>query len=277
MRSCGTIESDIILAALGNCPSPPVDLHRVAKAVGVGDVILVDIWNGSTDFSYVHPIIYLNRSDSEIKRRFVFAHELAHVMLRMPQVISLIQAHGQMRLLADEEQLADRIGATLLLPDSWITTPNASRVRAARLTEMAMVAEVSLAALIRRMSTAGIDVAMLHWVKGDSNWHVIDRPGAPVSLRGSVKPSMIGYWTIENVGPGETDIVIDCRINGWPAKISGSSFRDGSAVLQVIQPSCGVLVSKYNECVSFDYHGVPDERRGWPVDNQHAAKPLVRR
>lgn len=269
MTPHGRIESEIVSVALGGQPSPPVDLCKAAGDIGVGDVLLTDARDGFTDFSYVRPVIYLNRSDSDIRARFILAHELAHVMLRMPQVMSLIQARGQVSLLTDEEQLADRIAATLLVPDSWVEALRESRTRAKQLTDTAKLAGVSLAMLIRRMASAGIDVAMLHWIKGKSNWHVIDRPGAPRSLQGSVKPSMIGHWTIENVGPEESDIVIDCQINGKLMKINGSGLRDGSAVLQIIQPSCAVRVSMYNECAKFDGQLLSDTlpAAGFPFNN----------
>lgn len=271
----GRIESEIVSVALGAQPSPPVDLRRVASDVGVGDVLLMDVRDGFTDFSYVRPVIYLNRADSDTRARFVLAHELAHVMLRMPQVMNLIQARGQVSSLTDEERLADRIAATLLVPDGWVEALRESHTRAKQLTDAAKLAGVSLATLVRRMATAGIDVAMLHWIKGKSNWHVIDRPGAPRSLHGSVKPSMIGHWTIENVGPEESDIVIDCQVNGKLMKISGNGLRDGSAVLQIIQPSCAVRVSRYNECAKFDGQVLPDIRpAGFPFNNAVDARHL---
>jgi Zn-dependent peptidase ImmA (M78 family) len=260
MSSREMIETQIVRAALGHCPDPPVDLRSAAGMLGVGDIILADIWNGSTDFSYARPVVYLSRSDPEIKRRIIFAHELAHVMLRAPAVVSLIEARGQVKLLGDEEQLADRIALTLLLPDGWIRTLDRSRNRATRLAEMAAFAEVPLTALIRRMSAAGIDVAMLLWVRGSSNWRVTDRPGVPLGLQGTVKPSLMGHWAIENVGPEETDIIVDCRLNGRPGRIAGSGFRRGAHMVQVIQPSSGLMISRFSQSTSSDYEHIPRGR-----------------
>jgi hypothetical protein len=179
----------------------------------------------------------------ETTKRFVFAHELAHVILRMPEVRHLLQMRGQACLLADEEGFADRIAATILVPDSWIEALHITRCPLKQLQDVARIAKVSVMMLVSRMASSGIDIALLHWRRGDNVWRVIDRPGVPYRLCGYVRPSVIGDKAIDNLRTEESDIVVDCHVNGQLAKIAGRGYRHGIHAFQFLEPSIDVWIS----------------------------------
>jgi hypothetical protein len=153
-----------------------------------------------------------------------------------------MQMRGQVNLLVDEEVLADRIAATLLVPDSWIETLSNTCRPLSRLVHTARLADVSVMTLVTRMASSGINIALLHWRKGNDLWHVIDRPGAPPSLHGYIKPSAIGYSAIENLSREESDVVVDCSVNGRHAKISGRGYRHREHVFHFLEPSVDIWI-----------------------------------
>jgi IrrE N-terminal-like domain len=236
------IESEIVSVALG-VRELPVDLYKIAKDIRVGDVRPTDFRQGFTDFSPAAPVIYLNYKQLGTTWRFVFAHELAHVMLRMPEVIRLMRMRGRTNLLVDEEALADRVAATLLIPDNCIEALRKTCRPLRQLLRAARVAEVSVMTLVARMASSDIDIALLHWRKANDTWHVVDRPGTPPSLHGYVKPSAIGYSAIEDLGREESDLVVDCRVNDRHAKISGRGYRHREHAFHFLEPSVDIWIA----------------------------------
>jgi hypothetical protein len=243
MVSQASIESRVVCAALGATPKPPVDLYQIADDIHVGAIRDTNFRAGFTDFSLAVPVIYLNDMQLETTKRFVLAHELAHVMLRMPKVVRLIQEQGHADLLTDEEAFADRIAGTILVPDSLIETSRRTRLPPQRLKNIARLTNVSVMVLVARMASFEIDIALLHWRRGDSAWHVVDRPGTPPSLHGYVKPSAAGHWAIENLRREESNIVVDCHVNGRRAKIAGRAYRHEKHAFQFLEPSIDVWVA----------------------------------
>lgn len=231
------IETMILSAVLGVPPAPPVDLIQISRDLGVIDILPTTFRDGFTDFGTRSPVIYLNRTDDSARMRFILAHELAHVLLRLPEVAELIAIQECAGLLADEEKFADRIAGTLLVPDAWIDALRVNHSRLSCLEYVAQGADVPLQTLITRMASSGIDVGMLHWRKGDRTWHVIDRPGAPSSLHNSIEPFGRGIAALEGLTNKESDMVIDCHIKGRHVKISGTGRNHLGHVLQLIEPS----------------------------------------
>ena len=142
MASQGRIESEIVIVALGGPREPPVDLIQIAREMRVGDIRPTNFRSGFTDFSSAAPVIYLNNVQLDTTKRFVFAHELAHVMLRMSDVVRLIHMQGRANLLADEEVLADGIAATILVPDSWIDALRKTRCSYKQFRDIARLANI---------------------------------------------------------------------------------------------------------------------------------------
>ena len=236
------IESEIVSLAIGVPRQLPVDICRIAVDIGVGDIRWTNNLHGFTDFRPSAPVIYLNYSQLRTTEwRFVFAHELAHVMLRMPEVLRLIQMRDRTSLLVDEEMFADNIAATILVPDSLIEEVRACRPLE-RLRCIAQRADVSMATLVARMASSDIDIALLHWHRRNGVWHVIDRPGTPSGLHGYVKPSAAGHLALANLDCGESHVVVDCYINGRHAKISGRGYRSEEQAFVLLEPSIDIWI-----------------------------------
>jgi hypothetical protein len=233
------IESEVITVTLGGPWAPPVDLFDIAAVLGINGIRKTGFRDGFTDFKFSRPVVYLNGQEVGPRMRFVFAHEIAQVMLRVPEVVCLIEMHGCAGILHDEEASASRIAAELLMPGSWIEEI-ASRVTLARLMNAARMAEVSLSILVAQMALAGIDVALLRWQQGNGCWRVTDRPGAPYCLDDHIVPSEQGKAAIVSLDSEESPITVDGRVGGRNARISGHGLRYGKYALQLIEPSRAV-------------------------------------
>lgn len=241
MATHGTLASEIIAAALGCAPEPPVDLRRVAGNLGVAEILCTSFRDGFTDFTTPRPVIYLNKVEQVPRMRFVLAHELAHVMLRKPAATDLIERRGRSCLLPGEENIADAIASTLLMPDDLVEMARRVNLTLEKLEQIADCAEVTPVMLITRLATAGIDVGLLHWRRGSRSWHVVDRPGVPGSLHGYIAMSKIGSIVFESLGQHESAIVADCRVGGRNVKIHGTAWRKGWHVVQLIAPSRDIV------------------------------------
>ena len=231
------IESEIIAAVLGGPIEPPVDLIQVSADIGVRRVRGTRFPDGFTEFRPIGPEIYLNWTERGRRMRFIFAHELAHVMIRRPEAVQVIRQHIQARLLDDEEELADRIATALLVPDAWIASISTTDLTLSKLEKLAKHVQVSLTTLVSRMSALGIDIGLLHWERGARSWHVIDRPGVPVFLHGRIRLSQRGLLAIERLGAKESEIIVDGHVNGMHVIVGGWGYRHQSDAVQLIKPS----------------------------------------
>jgi Zn-dependent peptidase ImmA (M78 family) len=264
------IEAEIIAASLGGPREPPVNLALIAREIGVVDIRQTDRWDGYTDFRHAAPVIYINGMASRTRQRFILAHELAHVMLRNRDVIALITQQGQLELLDNEEKLANRIAAVLLIPDSWIEAMKDADLGLADLESLARQAGIPVKKLITRLATADIDMALLHWQRGKSAWHLIDRPGAPEFLHGYVELSEHGRLAIERLGRRESQVMVECAAAGWRLRISGRGCRcgrHGQDALQLIRPARDIQYSPH------DVASQPAERSRAP---SQASRPDLR-
>jgi len=235
METRGRIESRIIRAVLGSPPEPPVDLFKLASDMGAAPVRRAHIQAGCTDFSQRQPVIFLNRTETGARMRFILAHEIAHIMLRTPAAQSVLQGTGPPELPGSEEELADRIGATILVPDSLVRALRKVRYTLAGLEHFARRADVSLTILIHRLSSAQINVGLLHWWRGDHSWHVIDRPGVPSCLHGYFELSEAGHRRFENLRNREWMVTIDGHVDGRRMEITGPAYRQGGEVYQLVE------------------------------------------
>lgn len=229
------IESAVISAAVGLPGKPPVDLRRIVAELGVVDVRRIHCRNAFTHFEPTGPVIYLDQTVSGAQERFVIAHELAHIMLRTPAVIEMIENRGQADLLTDEEEFANRIARALLVPDEWIEEMKKTSLMLVRWEKVAFLAGIPMSMLITRMATAGIDIALLHWRRGSRSWHVIDRPGTPLFLHGYIELSEIGRRTMDYLSGQESRVTVDCRINGSHVGISGRGYKLRDCAEQAFQ------------------------------------------
>lgn len=229
--------SEVIAVALGCSPAPPVDLFHVADKLDVAEILSTSFRDGFTDFSSPRPVIYLNKVEQIPRMRFVLAHELAHVMLRERAVIKLIEDIGRSCLLPGEENLADEIAGTLLMPDSLIDPFRHVYATLEELEQIADRAAVTPVMVVTRLADAGIDVGLLHWRRGNSSWHVVDRPGAPAVLHGHISISKASSSLLDSLGRHESPIIVGCQIGRRSVEIRGSGWRKRDDVIQLIAPS----------------------------------------
>src|SRR5260370_25492921 len=237
MEDFDKFASEVIVVALGRLPKPPVDLFQVAASLGVADIARTRFRDGFTDFGSTGPVIYLNKLEQIPRMRSVLAHELAHVMLRKQTAMNLIEQVGRSCLLPGEERLANKIAATLLMPDSLVEVARRGYLTLETLERIADCAIVTPLMVATRLANAGIDIALLHWRRGNRFWHVIDRPGVPASLHGEVTISKIGAIALESLGQHESAIIVDCCMGGRNVKLHGTGWRKGEHVIQLIAPS----------------------------------------
>jgi IrrE N-terminal-like domain len=238
MECHSRIESQIVHAVLRTPPEPPVELLEIARSIGVDAIHATEFPDGFTDFRSNRPVIFLNRTECGPRMRFILAHEIAHVILRMPEARYILEVSGHARLLHDEEGLADRIAAAILIPDSWISALRKDEVTLTGLEDIARQADVPLTVLIDRMSLANIKVGLLHWWRGNYSWHIVDRPGAPDCLHGHFALSENGRVKFEHLRNVESIVTVDGHVDGRYVEITGPSYRRGGEVFQLITPLC---------------------------------------
>jgi IrrE N-terminal-like domain len=200
-----------------------------------------------THFQPNGPVIYLSTATSASRKRFILAHELAHIIIRNPTAIQLIEQHGKTKLLENEEDLANRIAGALLVPDNWVEGIRRTRLSPVRLWEVARRAGIPISTLVTRIESTGIDIALLHWRRGRRSWHVVDRPGTPPFMHGYVEISALGRRALDYLGREESEIITDCRINGIWARINGRGFSPGNRdghVFQFLAPKSDIAFLK---------------------------------
>jgi len=232
------IESEIISVTVGSQERVPVDLDRIACRVGAA-IRYTYCQGGFTHFQPGGPVIYLSNMATQARGRFILAHELAHILLRYPEAVRLIEEHGRVDLLDNEEELADRIAGALLVPDNWVEGMKAIRLTPIGLLGVARQVGIPIPMLITRIENAGIDIALLHWHRGRTSWHVVDRPGTPAFLHEYIAISEPGNAALDRLGRGESEIVVDCRVNGTWTRLEGKGFRwgdNGEHVFQFLAP-----------------------------------------
>jgi hypothetical protein len=235
------IESAIISVTVGRQRQLPVNLGIVANQIGAV-VRRAYCRDGFTHFQPTGPVVYLGTAAYDIRTRFIIAHELAHIILRSPAAIHLIEQRGQVKLFDNEEDLANRIAGALLVPDNWIDGLKGTRLTARRLWDVACRAGIPISMLITRIENAGVDISLLHWRRGRNSWYVIDRPGTPPFLHRRIVLSDSGRKALEDLKYEESEVIVRCYIDGWPATITGMGFKwqNGEHVLQFLTPKDNV-------------------------------------
>jgi IrrE N-terminal-like domain len=231
--------SEIVQAAAGQ-RRVPVDLAQVASDIGVSAVRRSPFADSFTDFGYSGPVIYLGEMANGPRNRFIFAHELAHVMLRMPESAQILSRRGRMDLLDDEEQLANRIAEAILIPDPYVKQMSWSQLTPAIVSRAARHAEVSTMVMVTRLASAGLDIAILHWQRSASSWQVVDRPGTPSYLHSHIELSAESMGAIESVGEAESDVLLHGVVNDRHVTLAGKGYRRGGNFWHYIRPTCDI-------------------------------------
>ena len=222
-----SLEEAVIRAALGFHPRPAVDLYKCASDLGVVEVRTAERVDGYTDFTGPAPIIYLSQAANPARMRFTFAHELAHVMVRTNDCE---RAGGHKLATArqlDEERLADRIAASLLVPKDWVRALAEAGITWPHLHRMCMTARVSHSMLVTRLSAEGYPTGLLRWRRGPHGWILMSRPGAPKYLHGRVELGQACQAVIDETAAGLTEVTLDLDVRGERMLLPGSLRRNG--------------------------------------------------
>lgn len=193
-----------LLQESGTPAEPPIDLHDLAMRIGVDEVLTAElVEDGRLEHSPSHTRIMLNGSVSEPRRRFTFAHELAHLLLVHPDEHAI--ARRTFPNINDEERFCDRFAAALLMPAAWIEQRyGGRRVSMATLRQIADEAEVSLsAAAVRANTLLGWSRALLRWRGSDSGWRLASSAGVPHHLHGCLNSAPGTPDVLNRLGAGE--------------------------------------------------------------------------
>lgn len=152
--------------------SVPLDLAAVSRGLGVGVVRMVEIPElGRLTWQEDRPTITIRRSLSHQRRRFTWAHEIAHLILedkipafRMPTQITT----GDRAINVQLERDCDSLAASLLMPRQWIETKVSSEHASLRtFSDIASCADVSLtSAFIRARPFGPPSMALLSFRRG---------------------------------------------------------------------------------------------------------------
>ncbi|WP_146690838.1 ImmA/IrrE family metallo-endopeptidase [Bradyrhizobium canariense] len=146
---------------------PPIDLDGIAHALGVrvyqmplgsgvsGQIMRDKVKGGPSGFA-----IYVNSSEHPNRRRFTFAHELAHFILHRDLIETGVVDDTMYRSaqLSDHYEVqANRMAADILMP---VRLVKVWRVRERDLTRLAMLFGVSAQAMQIRLN--GIDTGAVN-------------------------------------------------------------------------------------------------------------------
>jgi Zn-dependent peptidase ImmA (M78 family) len=150
---------------------PPVRVERIARKIGAR-IVAQSLDDGVSGFVYkdkTQSIIGVNTYHSRTRQRFTIAHELGHLLLENRQGIHVDQGDFLLKFrnedsskgTIDQERDANLFAAELLLPrgllEKDVESLNAISVTDdSQLRELAKRYEVSLQALLIRLSSMGI-------------------------------------------------------------------------------------------------------------------------
>lgn len=234
MADAPDIETAILWAALDHIPAPPVDLLDIADRVGVREIRPTRQRDGHTDFRPASPVIFVNQAVPSSRMRFILAHELAHVILRLPRARVALEELGATRLLENEEHFADRIARAILVPGTWVDALRTASYTLDGLQRVADAANVSLTTLVQRMTAAGINVGLLRWYRGDWDWYIVDRPGTPSCLHGDLRLSDESCHTFDGLTDREVRTQMRAYIEGRRLESTGIACRTGREVRYLV-------------------------------------------
>jgi len=261
-----SVESTLVSGVLGCIPEPPVDLFKLAESLGIRDFRATPYPNGFTDFRFQEPVVFLNRTESGNRMRYVLAHELAHVILRTHRGAYELSRYRRAGLLGSEEDAADSVAAALLLPDSWVEVLREARCTLTGLESVACQVGMPISALVRRLSRAKINVALLQWRKANRRWRVTDRPGAPPYLHGDLVLSSAASRRFERLPSHESIVLADCSVDGEYLVVEGPAKRLADEVRMLIEPSPEIW-SPWRPRLSAA--GAPVHAKAPAADNRH--------
>ncbi|QDT66426.1 ImmA/IrrE family metallo-endopeptidase [Calycomorphotria hydatis] len=148
----------------------PVDIEAVAKELGVKEIterdIPVDGYLGRNQSGEL--VVRCKSGVARSRKRFTVAHEIGHILisLSLSEQLDLPVARSENKRSPKEELLANRIAASILMPEKIIHEKVIGKVpHWSILSELADVCDVSIVALLRRIPEALSAPAFFFWLE----------------------------------------------------------------------------------------------------------------
>jgi hypothetical protein len=169
---------------------PPVDLRALAVALGAAEVRIDDLGQlhkGHTRVEGREIVVTLSSRLSPQRQRFVLAHEVAHLVLALPElrVSDLRRRAG----LFDDEQFCNSLAACLLLPAPWIRSHRGPRDLATLIAISSRAQASASATLLRLRDVNGWRLSMMQWRRTAGAWQSSTTVAIPRPLRSRIVTS----------------------------------------------------------------------------------------
>jgi hypothetical protein len=190
-----------VLDVLGMSPTPPVDVERVARLMGVSEISDAElVEDGRLECARGSHRILLRQGLNPTRRRFTVGHELAHLL--MSEEAPGVVGRRALPVTGHVERFCDSFAAALLLPRWWIRERYAHRQRnLSTVRNLAMQTGTSMAAAVMRLNEV-LDwpVSLLRWKKEDDRWRFLAGAAIPSHLFGRVGSAEFTSSTLDEIG-----------------------------------------------------------------------------
>ncbi len=174
-----------VLDVLGIAAVPPVDVERVARGLGISEILgEVLVEDGRLECVNGEHRILLRSGLRGNRRRFTVGHELGHLLLS--EGTSGVVARRALPVTDDVERFCDSFAAALLLPRAWILDRYARRPEnLSTVRQLSMQTATSMAASVVRLhDVLGWRHSLLRWRREGGKWRFLAGAGVPARLHG---------------------------------------------------------------------------------------------
>ena len=198
MRLVAEALADSLMRTLGMPRAPTVDVADIAAQLHVKVRYAALPGDGRIDLDQVEPTVELKSRASVQAQRFTLAHELCHLLLADPDVLSGVR--GFTIEPSATERLCQTFAAELLMPRGWVR----DRFRGAPIA-LQTVAQLGEEAAVS-MSAAHVRLSVVHhWrttmllLDRDNRWLPLIVAGAPAESRGRITLGEAGERTLDAI------------------------------------------------------------------------------
>lgn len=216
-------------------PTPPIDLHAIARELGVATISerpMVE--DGRLEQRANRTVIYLRHGSRGTRQRFTLAHEIGHLILANPnqELVARRMWPGAGR----EERFCDEFAAALLLPRAWVLGTFGDKpvtLSTARAVADACNASLS-AAVVRLRAVLNWRSSLLQWRRIDERWRLALSAGVPRELHNRITSDKGTNALIDaagRVGRHDQRCALPLRVAGVSRQVEAElSVRGSSAV-----------------------------------------------
>ncbi len=228
-----------LLDRCGVKQTPPINLHVLARQMGVSDISEADlVEDGHLVYSAGQGRICVRRGLSIERQRFTIAHELAHLLLLNPGTEGIVRRTR--RWVDGEERLCDDIAAALLLPRDWIAERYRHRPRnLSTIRHVANDTGTSLSAVTARLrEVLSWRESLLRWRFDSGKWRFVGGSGIPTSLHGligSAPSTSAALQVIKHQTSGDVQTTLPILVRDQSLELSAQISVRGSSALAFTQ------------------------------------------